>query len=155
MPHRRPRPVARRRLAHRRRAGGRCVPALQDVLAKRPRQRLGAIGEREVVSGAAAIEGLTEGLHAFGHREVAHAHFPEIRVHIGAEMVEKSLRGLRPALDLAQPAQNHPQMRQKQVKTAINRVRHAQARVQALIKQGFSRLRHDHAIDGFNGAARS
>ena len=38
----------------------------------------------------------------------------------------------------------------KQVKTAVNRIRHAQVPV----KQRFSRLRHDHAIDGLNGAAR-
>jgi hypothetical protein len=41
-------------------------------------------------------------------------------------------------------------MQHDQVKTAVNRIRHAQVPV----KQGFSRLRHDHAIDGINGAAR-
>src|SRR5258708_21184731 len=41
-------------------------------------------------------------------------------------------------------------MHQKEVKTAVNRVRDPQVP----IKQRFSRLRHDHAIDGLNGAAR-
>src|SRR5258708_37291657 len=41
-------------------------------------------------------------------------------------------------------------MQQKQVKTAVNGVRDPQVP----IKQRFSRLRHDHAIDGLNGAAR-
>ena len=49
-----------------------------------------------------------------------------------------------------QPPQHHPQMQHQQVKTAVNRVRHAQVP----IKQRFSRLRHDHAIDGLNGAAQ-
>ena len=41
-------------------------------------------------------------------------------------------------------------MQQEQVETAVNRVRYAQVPV----KQRFSRLRHDHAIDGLDGAAR-
>ena len=55
-----------------------------------------------------------------------------------------------PPLDRLQPPQHHPQMQHQQIKTAVNRIRHAQVP----IKQRFSRLRHDHAIDGLNGAAR-
>src|ERR1700691_3663113 len=41
-------------------------------------------------------------------------------------------------------------MQHQQIKTAVNRIWHTQVP----IKQGFSRLRHDHAIDGLNGAAQ-
>ena len=57
---------------------------------------------------------------------------------------------VRPGLDRLHPPQYHPQMQHQQIKTAVNRVRHAQVP----IKQRFSRLRHDHAIDGLNGARR-
>ncbi len=55
-----------------------------------------------------------------------------------------------PSASRLQPPQHHPQMQHQQIKTAVNRVRHGQVP----IKQRFSRLRHDHAIDGLDGAAR-
>ena len=41
-------------------------------------------------------------------------------------------------------------MQQDHIEAAIDQVRHPEGP----IKQGLSRLRHDHAIDGYNGAAR-
>ena len=53
------------------------------------RQRLAAIGEREVIGRGPAIEGFAEGLHSFRHRKVAHTHLAQIVVHIVAKMVEQ------------------------------------------------------------------
>ena len=126
------------------------VLAVQDILAHRLRQCLAALGQRKIIGRRPAVEGLAEGLHALRHREVADAHLAQIIVHIVAKMVEQRLRQGRAALDRLQAPQDQPQMQQKQVKTAVNRVRNPQVP----IKQRFSRLRHDHAIDGLDGAAQ-
>ena len=104
----------------------------------------------QIVGRRTAVERLAEGLHALRNGEITDPHFAQIGVHILAEAVEQRLAQLRPALDRPQPPQYHPQMQHQQVKTAVNRIRHAQVP----IKQRFSRLRHDHAIDGLNGAAQ-
>ena len=126
------------------------VLAVEDVPAERLGQRLVTIGQCHVIGCGAAIKGLAKGLHALGHGEVADPHFAQIVVHIAAKMVEQGLRQGRSGRNGFQPSQHQPQMQQKQVKTAVNRIRHAQVPV----KQGFSRLRHDHAIDGLDGAGR-
>ena len=124
--------------------------AVQDILAQRLRQRLLARRQREIVGRRPAVEGLPEGLHSLRDGEIADPHFAQIGVHIVAEAIEQRLGKAGAALDRLQPPQYHPQMQHQQIKTAVNRVRHAQVP----IKQRFSRLRHDHAIDGLNGAAR-
>ena len=126
------------------------VLAVQDILAHRLRQCLAALRQRQVIGRRPAIEGLAEGLHALRHLEVADPHLAQIIVHIVAKMVEQPLRQGRAALHRLQAAQEQPQMQQKQVKTAVNRVRNPKVP----IKQRFSRLRHDHAIDGLDGAAQ-
>ena len=106
---------------------------------------------RLIIGLDAAVKGLAEGPHPLRDGLVADAHLAQIVVHVLAEAVEQGLRQLRPALgDGPQPAQQQPEMQQQQVETAVNRIGHAQVPV----KYGFSRLRHDHAIDGLNGAGR-
>ena len=68
------------------------VLAVEDILAQRLRQRLAALGQRQIVGRGAAIKRLAEGLHPLRHLEVADAHFAQIVVHIVAKMVEQRLR---------------------------------------------------------------
>ena len=123
---------------------------IQDILADGGRQRLAAPFDGLVVGLDAAVKRLAEGPHPLRHGLVADPHLAQIVVHVLAEAVEQRLGkggvGARPA----QLRQHHPQVQHHHIETAVNRVRYAQR----LIKQRFSRLRHDHAIDGLNGAAR-
>jgi hypothetical protein len=120
----------------------------QHLRQQRLRQRLLAGFERQIIGRGAAIKRFAKSLHALRHGEIADPHFAQIGVHIVAKPVEQRLAKRGAACDRRQPPHQQPQMQHQQVKTAVNRVRHRQVP----IKQRFSRLRHDHAIDGFNGA---
>ena len=124
--------------------------AVEHVARQSLRQLRVAGLEGQIVGGGAAIECLAECLHAFRHGEVADPHLAEVVVHIGAEAVEQGLRQALPVRRRPQPAQHQPQMQDQHVEPAVNRVAH----VEPGVKRRFSRLRHDHAIDGFDGAAR-
>lgn len=125
------------------------VPATIDILVERARQRLEALGQGPIVGGRSTVKGFSERLHALRNAQIADAHLAQVGVHVAAEMIEqslpKSLFGARPQLP-----KDHPQMQQNHIEAAIHRVRHPVR----LIKRGLSRLRHDRAIDRFNGAAR-
>src|SRR4029077_8520173 len=106
-----------------------------------------------------AIKCLAETPHPFGHRQVADAHLAQVVVKILAERVEQLLSEAavgtsltispRPGVSLpVEAAQEEHEMEYDQVKTALDGVRHAVARV----KGRGARLRHDHAIERANDA---
>ena len=58
---------------------------------ERRRQRLAAVGQRQIVGRRAAIERLAERLHPLRHGEIADPDFAQIIVDIAAEIVEQRL----------------------------------------------------------------
>jgi len=94
-----------------------------------------------------AIERPADAPHFFWHREVAHAHFAQIVVHVLTEPIEKRLAQPPKRRIIRQSVEDYRKMQHQQLKTSIDGIGNAII----TIKTGQSRLRHDRAIHGGNG----
>src|SRR5215211_3666132 len=105
-------------------------------------------GQSRIIGRCAAIKGLTDPLHMLWHRQIAHAHFTQIGVHIIAKSVEYPLAQpphiVRPG---AAAANNQKGVDEDHFEPAGDRIRYAKTAIEGWR----TRLRHDRAIERMDG----